>query len=174
MHPDHRLKIGGVHLDQRFVAQDARVVDQHIHAAKGAHGRIDQGLRTLWRGDVVKIGQGFATGCGDLVHHDLCGGLVTALALDTATQIIDHHHRPALGQGQSMGSAQTTPGTGDDGHALVKSNAFCHRVYSFMGRHQPRYMASTSPLYLDAMLSRRIFMVAVTSPSSWSSSLVNK
>jgi photosystem II stability/assembly factor-like uncharacterized protein len=105
VHPDHRLKIGGVHLDQRFVAQDASVVDQHVHTAKGAHGRIDQGLRTLWRGDVVKIGQGSATGCGDLVHHDLCSSLVTALALDTATQIIDHHHRPALGQGQSMGSA---------------------------------------------------------------------
>ena len=62
MDTQYRMPIFRFHFDKTFIAQDAGVVDEDIHRAKGLQGRLDDGFTAVRRRHIVIVGHGFAAG----------------------------------------------------------------------------------------------------------------
>ena len=82
VHVEHRVHQVGLHVVERLVAQDARVVDDDVDRAVGVERGLHDGLAALGGGDGVGVGDGLAAGGLDLVDHVLGGALVAAAAVD--------------------------------------------------------------------------------------------
>jgi hypothetical protein len=128
VHLHHGAEIGDVHLREGLVAQDSRVVDEDIDPAPGVDGLLHHGLHRGKVGHRGAVGQGFAPGGADLVHHRLRRRDRAARAVHRAPEVVDHHPGPAGGQGQRMLTSQAAAGAGHDGHAAVELNA--HLAFS--------------------------------------------
>lgn len=72
VHLHDQVPVGVLHLLEGDVAQDARVVQQHVHPAEAVHGRLDDLLAVLHG---VVVGHGHAALALDLLNH-LVGGVV--------------------------------------------------------------------------------------------------
>src|SRR6218665_2600367 len=69
MDADHRIEVCDVHVDERLVAQDAGVVDQHIERTERGDRGLDQPPCALPVGHVVGVGNGLAAQGADLRPH---------------------------------------------------------------------------------------------------------
>jgi hypothetical protein len=56
-----RVPIGFFHIDHHAVAQDAGIVNEHVEAAKGGDGVLDETPRAVPIADILAVGDGFAT-----------------------------------------------------------------------------------------------------------------
>ena len=117
MHPDDGVPLLLGQVDQHPVADDAGIVDQHVQAPEGLHGLTDQALGAGPVGDVVAVDHGLSAEFQDLLD-DLRGrGIGTAAAVQLRSQVVDHHVGPGLGEGQRVGAADATAGSGHDDSA---------------------------------------------------------
>ena len=69
---DHRVPVLFAQVDEHAVAQDARVVHQHVQGAEGVQRALDETLPALPLRDVVVVGDGLAAHGLDL-GDDLFG-----------------------------------------------------------------------------------------------------
>ena len=120
MDTQYRMPIFRFHFDKTFIAQDAGVVDEDIHRAKGIQGRLDDGFTAVRRRHIVVIGHGFAAGSLDFAHH-LVGRRSGSVAgpVPGPAQVVNHHLGAPFGQFQGVSTPQAGTGTGDDGHPAV-------------------------------------------------------
>jgi hypothetical protein len=133
VHPVDQVPVLLLHVLEADIAQDAGVVDEHIDAAKGVDGRLDDGLSVL---DRVVVGHGFAA-CGfDLVDDCICGLVLSvkpvcccwsrcqtdlralALALEAPSKVVDHHVCAAAAEEDGILATQATAGACHD-HRLA-------------------------------------------------------
>jgi hypothetical protein len=97
------------------VAQDARVVDDDIEAAKRLQGLVDHVRGPREGRDGVRVGGRLAARLLDFGHHFLRGGGVLALALAGGAQVVDDDPRPAGGHPQRDAAADPAARTCYDG-----------------------------------------------------------
>ncbi|MNV79877.1 hypothetical protein D3C71_1734470 [compost metagenome] len=122
MHIHHQAEVVHAHLGERLVAQDACVVDQHIHPAPGVDGLLHHGLDCGKVGDGCAVGQRLAARSTDLIDHGLRSTHGTAAAVHRAAQIVDQHLGAARCQSQCMLAAQATACARHDGHTAFEIN----------------------------------------------------
>ena len=122
MHLDDKAEVLERHLRETLVAQDAGVVDEDVDAAPGRERLLDHGLHGVRVGHRCAVRDRFATGDADLVDDRLGRLRRAAVAVDGATEVIDHHLRAARRERQGMLPAEPTAGTCHDGHAAVESH----------------------------------------------------
>ena len=107
------------HLVEAFVPQDAGIVDDDVDAAEIVHRGLDDLVAI---GNGIVVGNGFATGSNDFVHHQISGSFAGAFTKSAATQVVDHDLGTAAGEFQCMALAQSVAGAGDDNHAIIKAD----------------------------------------------------
>jgi len=118
-----QLPVGVFHLVEGLVTQDAGVVHHHVDAPEAVHGLLDDFLAI---GHRVMVGHCAAAGLADLRHHAVSRRGIGALAMSTATQVVDHYLGAQLGKQQGMGAPQAAAGTGDNYHFVVKTHGITH------------------------------------------------
>ncbi len=126
MHIQHLGEIGGFHLAERFVAQDAGIGAEQIDAAPLLGGAGDHRLDLLEIGDVGAVGHRHPAGLLDFLDHALGRGQRPAAAVAGAAEIIDHDLRAAARQPQRMRASKTIARAGHDSDASVKPD--CHEI----------------------------------------------
>jgi len=77
-------------------------------------------LRALEVGDAVVVGDGFAAALLDDVDDLVGGALVGSFAGDGATEVVDDHLGPVVGEHDRLAAANAVAGTGDDGDFAVE------------------------------------------------------
>ena len=125
MHIHHEAEVVHAHLGKALVAQNAGVVDQHIHAAPGVDGLLHHGFHRGKVGHRGRIGQGLAARSTNLIHHLLRRACCTTAAIHSTAQVIDQHLGAAGRQGQRMLTPQAATCTRDDGYAAFEFDV-CH------------------------------------------------
>ena len=120
VHLDDGIPLRLGHVDHHPVAQDARVVDQHVQVAERFDGLVDHALRALPVGDAVAVGDCLATHGLDLRHNLACGALVGARAVGGAAEVVDHDFRPFRCHQQGMLAADAPAGASDQDDTSVK------------------------------------------------------
>lgn len=91
-----------VHVGEGLVAQDTGVVDNDVNAAKGINGTLDDNVTILSGGlDTSSL----ATSSADLANNGV-----------RIHQIVDNDRGASLGEGVSVGAADTSTTTGDEGN----------------------------------------------------------
>ena len=58
-----------IHLVERFIAQDAGVIDDDINFAKGVNGSLDNGSATVGRRYGIMVCDGIPTASLNFIHH---------------------------------------------------------------------------------------------------------
>ena len=113
---DHGVPLVDRHVDQHAVAQDARVVDEHVDRPVGVDGRLDQAARALVVRDVVAVGHGLAAHAADLVDH-LAGRTVRGAGpVHLRAQVVDDELGALVGELERVlpPDASACPGDDDD------------------------------------------------------------
>ena len=113
------------HLGEGDVAQDAGVVDQHVHAAKGILGDLHGLLGAFDGRDRLVAGDGLAAHGDDFVDDLVGRGFAGAFAAEAAAQVVDDHVGAARGEQQAVGTAQRAAAAGDH-HRLAVITYFGH------------------------------------------------
>jgi len=136
---DHEFKIGGLHLDEGLVAQHARIVDQHMHAAPLLLGVGNHLFHLFVFGDRPAIGDRLAAHRFDL-GDDLRRGVRRAGAIARSAEVVDHHLGAAPREFERIGLAQTAAGTGDDGNLVLEADGHaCSPVVDLCGFWAARF-----------------------------------
>ncbi len=128
-HVERALEVDGQHAFEIVVgdfgqgapAHVAGAVDQHIDAAEGVEGGLDDGPGAFGRGDAVQAGNGLAPGGADFVHQGVSGAFVGRVAGHRDARVVDHDLRPARGEQQRIGPPEPAPAPGDHGDAIVEA-----------------------------------------------------
>ena len=117
---DDRVPLGLVHVEAHLVAEDARVVDEHVEAAERVDGLLHHALGARPGRDAVVVRLGAAARRDDLVDDLLRGRRVGAVAAGAAAEVVDDD-RGALGREQQrVTAADAAPGAGDDRDLAVE------------------------------------------------------
>ena len=118
VHPDHVVPLLVGEVEQHPVAGHARVVDHDVERAEALDGGGDH-----------RVGR------GALPHVPLDDGDLAAAGLDLVDglvgrpgEVVEHHPRPGVDQGQRLGPAEAGAGTGDDGDLAVEGESIGHGV----------------------------------------------
>ncbi|MNT42318.1 hypothetical protein D3C72_1787360 [compost metagenome] len=114
VHLDHGVPFIDAHLVKEAVAQNAGVVDDAVHPAKGVDRALHDAGCGVGVGHAVGVGHGLATSSLDLVDHFLRGAVVMAFATGRGADVVDHDLRAFLGHGQRHIAANAAAGAGDD------------------------------------------------------------
>ena len=120
VHVDDRIPLGLVHVEAHLVAQDARVVDEHVEATERVDGLLHHLLGARPRGDAVVVRGGAAARGGDLVDDLLRRCRVGAVAVGASAEVVDDDRRAFGGEQQRVTTADAAPGAGDDGDLAVE------------------------------------------------------
>ena len=120
VHRDDGVPLQLGHVDEHAVAQDARVVHEHVEVAERLDRLVDEPLRTVPVRDAVDVGDGLAAHRDDLVGHLLGGRAVGALAVGVPAEVVDDHLGALGGEEQRVLAAEPASGPGDDRHATVQ------------------------------------------------------
>jgi hypothetical protein len=140
VHLEDQVPVLVLHVLEADVAQDTGVVDEHVDAAEGLDGRVDDLVAVL---DAVVVGDGLAARGLDLVDDDI-GGLqesahkpskcaevethlaVGPLALERAAEVV-HHYAGAAGRKEGgISLAETAARAGDDNDLAVEPQLIRH------------------------------------------------
>ena len=95
-----------VHVEDHPVAQDARVVHEHVESAEGVNRLLHQVARAVEIGDVVEVGDSLAAACPDDLDHFLGRPTVGALAASRAPEIVHDDARARGGEIQRVAAAR--------------------------------------------------------------------
>ena len=120
VHGDDRVEVFFGHLDERPVADDARVVDQDVDLAERVDGRLHDALSAVELRDRVVARDGLASERLDLLAHLRRGVLFRAPAVDAAADVVDDDARAFAGHAQHELAADPASGPGDDGDPTVQ------------------------------------------------------
>jgi hypothetical protein len=82
-----QIPIGVLHVLEADVSEDTGIVNENINAAECLDSSLDDLLAIV---DAVVVGNGLSTGLSDLVDDNIGSLGVAALALEGATQVVDH------------------------------------------------------------------------------------
>lgn len=124
MHVEHLLEIGGLHLAERLVAQNAGIGTHQIDAAPFLGGALDHGGDLLEIRNVGAVGHRGAARLADLLDHGFGWRQRAAAAVTRATEIVDDDLCAAAGQPQRVRASEAITRAGDDGDASVEPD--CH------------------------------------------------
>ncbi len=113
----HRVPVVLVQVDQHPVTEESGVVDERVEPAEGVERGGDEGGRALGGGDVAVVGDRLTPGRADLLHDLLGGAGARPGAVEPHSQVVHDDFRTLGGEGQGMGTAESTAGAGDDGDA---------------------------------------------------------
>ena len=119
VHTNHRVPLLLAHVGEHPVAQKSGVVDQNIQTAKGIDGGVDQVLGTVPVGDIITIGDGFATGSLDLLDHFLSGAGASR-SIQAHTDVIDDHPGAFGRERQRVRTSDAPACTGNDDDPTVE------------------------------------------------------
>ena len=120
VHIEDGLEVGEVKVGERLVAKDASVIDDDVDRAEGVEGGLGDGGAALGGGDGLIARDSLAT-CGEDLRHDTVGGARgTAGAIGRPAEVVDDDTSAATRELERVGAAETAPGSGDDGDALVE------------------------------------------------------
>ena len=148
VHLEHRVPLVHAHLVEEAVAQNARVVDHHVDAAKAVDGRLNDAGCACGIRHAVGIGRGLTTQGFDFVHHFLRGACILAFARDGRTDVIDHHLGALTRHGQRDVAANAATCAGDHDDFVFYQSGFAH-FFSPSGRGANVWRASVTPLGVD-------------------------
>ena len=114
VHVEDEVEVLLAHVEQRLVAQDAGVVHQHVDVAVLVQRGPDQAVRAFARRDAVVIRGRLAAR-----RFDVGDGLVSHLAALAAAmavrpEIVHHHLRAFVREGERVLAADAAAGSGDD------------------------------------------------------------
>ena len=109
------------HVGEHPVPQDAGIIDEDVEVTEGAHGLIDEALRTLPVRDVVVVGDRLATGGDDLVDDLLGGRRVGASPVRVAAEVVDDDLGALPGEKEGVLPTDASSRAGDDGDATLES-----------------------------------------------------
>jgi hypothetical protein len=102
------------------VAHDAGVVHQNIQTTELLNCGLDEACRLIPVRDVGSVGDGFATGGGDLVDYALRGATAAGgRPVQTNTDVVDDDARTLGREGQRMRATDTAARSGDDDDTAV-------------------------------------------------------
>src|SRR5690606_13073587 len=114
VHADDVVPVGGRHVHQHPVAEDAGVVDHDVEAAELAQRGPHQPSGRLVVGDVVGVRDRVPAGRPDLLGDGLGGAGVGAGAVPGAPEVVDDDGGSLAGQLDGVGPAYSAGGAGDD------------------------------------------------------------
>jgi len=118
MHFQNQIPVRLGHLGKADIAQDAGVIDNDIHRAKGIQCGLDDTLAMFNR---VIIGDCFTAECLDLFHHLVGSRRGLAAPGSGTTEIIHYYLCTETAEQQGMGTTQTTTGPGHDRNTTIKT-----------------------------------------------------
>ena len=128
MHPDHRVELRLLHLQQALVAQDAGVVHEDVDGAEVIHRRLDDPLRLIELADVAVVRDGFTARGFDLLAR-LRGRVLAAPAtVDVYAGVVDDDLSAVRRKLHRDPATDAAPRTGDDGDPTIQKT---HVVSSF-------------------------------------------
>ncbi len=114
MNLDDQIPVGFGPFVERFVPQNASIVDQNVNLAPFVDRLVENGLTAFHGGHVIAVGDRLAA-VGDDVVHDLLGRADgPAAAVTCAAQIVDQHFAAFGAEQPCIGRAQTVASPGDD------------------------------------------------------------
>ncbi|MPM42227.1 hypothetical protein SDC9_88890 [bioreactor metagenome] len=125
VHLDHGVPLVQAHLVKEAIAQNARVVDHAVDAAKAVERALHDapGARSI--GHAVGVGHGLAA-CGlDLFDHLVGGAGIGALAVGGGADVVDHHLGAFGGHRQCHVAPDAAAGARDHDHFSVH-HLLCH------------------------------------------------
>ncbi len=117
---DHRVPLGLVHVEAHLVAQDARVVDEHVEPAELVDGLLHHRLRARPRRDAVVVRDRTSALGRDLVDDLLSRGGVGAFAFARTSEVVDHDRGALRREEQRVTATDTASGAGDDRYLAVE------------------------------------------------------
>ena len=121
---DDRVPVVLVHVEDHPVAQDARVVHEHVEAAEGVDRLLHHVARAVEIGDVVEVGDGLAATRPDDLGNFLGRPAVGAFAASRAAEVVHDDARARGGEVQGVAAAHAVARPGDDGDLAVQ-DAHC-------------------------------------------------
>ncbi|CAB4786770.1 unannotated protein [freshwater metagenome] len=122
VHLDDRVPVVFREVDQDAVAEDAGVVHEYVEVTKSFDGGVDQTLTTLPVGDVVVVGNGFATHRLDFGHNLLGGRTFAARTIEVSTEVIDDHLGAFSGEEKSVLAANATSSASNNCYTTIKKS----------------------------------------------------
>jgi hypothetical protein len=125
VHRDHRVPLGLGHVDDHPVAQDARVVHEHVQVAERVDGLAHEPLGTVPVGHVVAVDDRLSPGRDDVGHRLLGRSRIGTLAVRVAAQVVDDDLGTFGREQQRVLAPQAPTGTGDDRDASVERTHDC-------------------------------------------------
>jgi hypothetical protein len=123
MHINDGSEVSKIHLGEGFVAQDARIIDQYVHATPcfdcvGHHGLDLSVIR-----DIGAVRHRCATLGFDLRNHIPGSSAPLTHPVETPAEIVYDDPRTAACKFERMTFTETITGTGNDHYLIVKSYA---------------------------------------------------
>ena len=122
VHLDDRVPVVFGEVDQYAVAEDAGVVHEDVKVTEGFDGGVDQTLTTLPVGDVVVVGNGFATHGLDFGHNLLGRRTFTARTIEVAAEVIDDNLRTFSGEEKCVLAANATASASNNCYTTIKKS----------------------------------------------------
>ena len=101
-----RVPLGLGHVDDHAVAQDARVVHQHVQIAERVDRLLHEPLRAVPVGDVLAVDDGLAAERLDLLDDLHRRARVAALAVHVAAEVVDDDLRALAREQQRVLAAR--------------------------------------------------------------------
>jgi hypothetical protein len=114
------------HVDERAVAQDARIADERVKPAKCVERSLHDGARTVPIRDIARVGNGSAAGVLDLAHDFRRRRPAAAGAITLTTEIVDDYERTVPRKSKSVLPTESAPAARDDCDATREIGA--HRT----------------------------------------------
>src|SRR5688572_31082930 len=116
MNADHGIPFLHARADEHPVADEARVVYQHIEPAEGVDGRLHQAPGALPVGDVIAVRYGLTARRADLVDHGLRDRGIAPFTGECGAEIVDDDLRALPRKRERIGPPQPAARAGDDDH----------------------------------------------------------
>lgn len=125
VHIGDQLEVQIGHLLELGIAQDSGVVDHHMDRSKRLDGGLDDLLAVQ---HVVVVGNGLSAQLADLLDHQVGRFGVSALATESAAQVVHHHLGASLGVFETVVFAQAATCAGDDHDLVFEGNGHVGRL----------------------------------------------
>ena len=119
VHADYRIPLFFARGEEHAVADEARVVDQHVELTEGVDRGLHEAVRALPVGDVVGVRDGFAAERVDLVDDVLCGSGATPAAVERDAEVVHDDSCALAGESECVLAADAAPGARDDDDAAL-------------------------------------------------------
>ena len=118
---DHRIPVVLRHVEAHAIAQDARVVDEHVELTVRFDGLSDQALRSRPRGDVVVVGRRDSAFRFDLVDDGLRRSPRVSGPVELSAEIVDDDLGSLGRHHQRVRTTETAARTGHDRYLAVEN-----------------------------------------------------